>query len=50
MISFWTGITVLCPVCWNNTRTKIQSDAIFENFPLFCPKCIQKTLIEAKHL
>ena len=41
---------VLCPICGNKTRTKIRPDTILENFPLFCPKCKQETLISAKDL
>ena len=36
---------VLCPVCNNKTRIKIRPDTVLENFPLFCPKCKQETLI-----
>ena len=36
---------VLCPVCGNKTRTKVRSDTVLENFPLFCPKCKQETII-----
>ena len=41
---------VLCPVCGNKTRTKIRPDTVLENFPLFCPKCKQETLIRVKEL
>ena len=41
---------VLCPVCKNKTRIKIRLDTVLENFPLFCPKCKQETLISAKKL
>ena len=41
---------VICPVCNNKTRTKIRKDTELINFPLFCPKCKQETLIEAKNL
>ena len=36
---------VLCPVCGNKTRTKVRCDTVLENFPLFCPKCKQETVI-----
>ena len=36
---------VLCPICNNKTRTKIRDDTELINFPLFCPKCKQETLI-----
>ena len=41
---------VLCPVCRNKTRLKIRGDTIFINFPLYCPKCKQETLITAQNL
>ena len=41
---------ILCPVCGNKTRTKIREDTELKNFPLYCPKCKQESLIEAKHL
>nr|WP_262361282.1 cysteine-rich KTR domain-containing protein [Gracilibacillus timonensis] len=39
---------ILCPVCNHKTRNKIRHDTILENFPLFCPKCKQETLIRVK--
>ncbi len=39
---------ILCPVCGNKTRNQIREDTILLNFPLYCPKCKQETLIEAK--
>lgn len=41
---------LLCPICGNKTRVKIRSDTVLENFPLFCPKCKQETLISVKQL
>ncbi|WP_322204353.1 cysteine-rich KTR domain-containing protein [Acutalibacter intestini] len=41
---------LLCPVCGNKTQVKIRGDTILENFPLFCPKCKQETLINVKQL
>lgn len=41
---------VLCPVCRNKTRLKIRRDTILINFPLYCPKCKQETLITAQNL
>lgn len=41
---------VLCPVCGNKTRIRIREDTRLENFPLFCPKCKQETLINAKKM
>lgn len=39
---------VRCPICGNKTRTMIRKDTELINFPLYCPKCKQETLIEAK--
>ncbi|MBB6218381.1 transcription elongation factor Elf1 [Anaerosolibacter carboniphilus] len=41
---------LLCPVCDNKTRVKIRFDTVLENFPLFCPKCKQETIIHVKQL
>ena len=41
---------VRCPVCGNKTRLQIRENTELKNFPLFCPKCKQETLIEAKNL
>lgn len=44
------GEWLLCPVCHNKTRVKIQSNTILINFPLFCPKCHHENLINVKNL
>lgn len=36
---------ILCLVCNNKTRTKIRKETVLQNFPLFCPKCKQETII-----
>ena len=41
---------ILCPICGNKTRLKIRADTELKNFPLFCPKCKQESLINAKQL
>lgn len=41
---------VLCPVCGNKTRLQLRADTELKNFPLFCPKCKQESLINAKKL
>ena len=41
---------VVCPICNNKTRVKVRSDTVLENFPLFCPKCKQETLIDVKRM
>ncbi len=37
-----------CPVCGNKTRNKIREDTILKNYPLYCPKCKQETLVDVK--
>lgn len=41
---------IRCPVCGNKTRLQIRADTELKNFPLYCPKCRQKSLIDAKNL
>ena len=41
---------VICPICKNKTRLKLRQDTILKNYPLFCPKCNQESLIDAKAL
>jgi len=41
---------VRCPVCGSKTRNMIREDTVLINYPLYCPKCKQETLIEAKNL
>ena len=41
---------ILCPVCRNKTRVQIREDTELKNFPLYCPKCKQESLINAKEL
>ncbi|MDY2900610.1 MAG: cysteine-rich KTR domain-containing protein [Candidatus Borkfalkiaceae bacterium] len=41
---------IRCPVCGNKTRTMIRGNTELKNFPLYCPKCKQETLINAKEL
>lgn len=41
---------IRCPVCGNKTRDRMREDTELRNFPLYCPKCKQESLIEAKSL
>ena len=41
---------IRCPVCGQKTRLQIRSDTELKKFPLYCPKCKQECLIEAKEL
>lgn len=44
------GKWILCPICKNKTRIKILEDTELMNFPLYCPKCKQETLINVRQL
>lgn len=46
MIEQW----LLCPCCGSKTRVKLRQDTHLEHFPLFCPKCRQECLINARDL
>lgn len=37
---------LVCPVCGKKTRNKIREDTILRNYPLYCPKCKQETLVD----
>lgn len=39
---------IKCPICGCKTHNKIRKDTIIKNFPLYCPKCKQESLIEVK--
>ena len=39
---------LLCPICHNKTRVKINGNTILKNFPLYCPKCKNEILINAE--
>lgn len=41
---------ICCPICKSKTRNRIREDTELKNFPLFCPKCKQETLINASQL
>ena len=41
---------LLCPICKNKTRLKMREDTELKNFPLFCLKCKQETLINVSQL
>lgn len=41
---------LLCPICRHKTRIKLRQDTKLINFPLFCPKCKQESLINVKQL
>ena len=39
---------IRCPVCGGKTRLQIREDTELKNFPLYCPKCKQESLVEVK--
>lgn len=41
---------ILCPACGSKMRDKIREDTVLKNFPLYCPKCKQESLIEVENL
>ena len=41
---------LLCPVCGNKTRDRLREDTVLKNYPLYCPKCKQETLINVHDL
>lgn len=41
---------IRCPVCGSKTRDRIRKDTVLKNYPIYCPKCKQESLIEAKKL
>ena len=40
---------ILCPVCGAKTRLKLFQRTILQDFPLYCPKCKQKCVINAQN-
>lgn len=41
---------ILCPTCGSKMRDKIRENTVLKNFPLYCPKCKQESLIEVENL
>ncbi|MEY8285665.1 cysteine-rich KTR domain-containing protein [Lachnospiraceae bacterium 50-23] len=41
---------IRCPICGSKTRDRIREDTVLKNYPLYCPKYKQETLIKAKNL
>ena len=41
---------IFCPICGNKTRNRIREDTELKHFPLYCPKCRQKSLVNVKDL
>ena len=41
---------ILRPTCGSKTRDKIREDTVLKNFPLYCPKCKQETIINVQDM
>lgn len=41
---------LICPICGGKTRNQVREDTVLINFPLFCPKCKNVTVIDLKKL
>lgn len=41
---------IICPICGGKTHNRIRENTEMKNFPRFCPKCKQETLIDVKDL
>lgn len=41
---------LLCPICKSKTRLQLRKDTELKNFPLYCLKCKQQSLIDVKEL
>ena len=41
---------IRCPSCGQKTRDRIRGDTVLQSFPLFCPKCKRRCLINARNL
>ena len=40
---------VFCPVCGAKTRLRLLRSTVLRDFPLFCPKCRQERVINARN-
>lgn len=41
---------IYCPVCSGKTHTMVREDTELKNFPLYCPKCKQESLVDVKEM
>lgn len=39
-----------CSVCGNKTCNRIRENTVLKNYPLYCPKCKQETLVDVEDL
>ncbi len=35
-----------CPICKAKTRNKIYRNTVVKNFPLFCPRCKNESIVD----
>ena len=40
---------ILCPLCGAKTRLRLLQRTVLRDFPLFCPKCRQERIINARN-
>ena len=40
---------VLCPICGAKMRLRLLQRTVLRDFPLFCPKCRQESIINARN-
>lgn len=40
---------IKCPVCNSKPHDKMREDTFIKNFPLYCPKCKQETVINVQN-
>uniref|UniRef100_UPI004027030C cysteine-rich KTR domain-containing protein n=1 Tax=Faecousia sp. TaxID=2952921 RepID=UPI004027030C len=41
---------IYCPICESKTRTKVCTNTVMFNFPLFCPKCKKEITIDVMQM
>lgn len=41
---------IYCPICHKKTRIKVRDDTELLNFPVYCSKCKQETLINIRQM
>lgn len=41
---------IYCPICGGKTHTMVREDTELKNFPLYCPKCRQESLVDVKEM
>lgn len=41
---------IRCPACGKKTRCQVRGDTVLLHFPMYCPKCNHKCLINVKNM